>query len=161
MKTYDLVLTLIVAFLLVKTMIATSLNRQVQLKGSVSGMFIGNLIMFAAICLLVFVKLEQFQYPWMAPAGMIVFLGASLLVKSGIAEGGLVYNGRRIPFTEMEFYAIEGVTEKRFLLRIHGANKEYVMAFHNSEREEVENRLKEHKIKLAERVSPRERKNEQ
>ena len=94
MKTYDLVLTLIVAFLLVKTMIATSLNRQVQLKGSVSGMFIGNLIMFAAICLLVLVKLEQFQYPFLAPVGMIVFLLSSLLVKSGLAEGGLVYNGR-------------------------------------------------------------------
>ena len=160
MKTYDLVLTLIVTFLLVKTIIATSLNRQVQLKGSVSGMFIGNLIMFAAICLLVFVKLEQFQYPWMAPAGMVVFLGASLLVKSGLAEGGLVYNGRRIPYNEMEFYAIEGVTEKRFLLRIHGSNKEYVMAFPNSAREEVENRLKEHKINFAERMSPGERKND-
>ena len=158
MKTYDLVLTLIVTFLLVKTIIATSLNRQVQLKGSVSGMFIGNLIMLAAICLLVFVKLEQFQYPWMAPAGMVVFLGASLLVKSGLAEGGLVYNGRRIPFNEMEFYAIEGVTEKRFLLRIHGCNKEYVMAFPNSAREEVENRLKANKINFAERMSPGERK---
>ena len=158
MKTYDLVLTLIVTFLLVKTIIATSLNRQVQLKGSVSGMFIGNLIMFAAICLLVFVKLEQFQYPWLAPAGMVVFLGASLLVKSGLGEGGLVYNGRRIPFNEMEFYAIEGVTEKHFLLRIHGSNKEYVMAFPTAAREEVENRLKAQKINFAERMSPGERK---
>lgn len=161
MKTYDLVVTLIVAFLLVKTIIATSLNRQVQLKGSVSGMFIGNLIMFAAICLLVYVKLEQFQYPFLAPAGMIVFLLASLLVKSGLAEGGLVYNGRRIPFSEMEFYAIEGVTEKHFLLRIHGSNKEYVLAFPIASREEVENRLKAQKIKFAERVSPGERNNAQ
>lgn len=160
MKTYDLVLALIVAFLIVKNLIATSLNRQVQIKGSVSGQIIGNIIILAAICLLVAVKSEEFMYPWMAPAGMVVFVAMSLLVKSGLAEGGLVYSGRRIPFSEMEFYAIEAITEKRFLLRLHGSNKEYVLAFPVSSRQEVENRLKAQKIKFAERVSPGERKND-
>ena len=161
MKTYDLVVMLIVAFLIVKTLIATSLNRQVELRGKVSGLFVGNIIMLAAICLLIFIKRGEFMYPWLSPACMLVFLGLSLLVKSGLAEGGIVYNGRRIPYSEIEFYAIEGIGEKNFFLRLHGTNKEYVLTYPLSARDEVEKRMKAQKIKFAERVSPGERKKEQ
>jgi len=161
MKTYDLVIVLIVAFLLVRNLIATSLNAQVKVKGNVSGQFIANIILSFIVCLLVVIKLSEFSYPWIPPVGMAVFVLSGFLVKSGIADGGLCYNGRRISFNEMEFYAIEAVTEKNFRLRVHGFNKEYILAFPIDKRGEVEACMKGGKVKFAERMSPGERKDEQ
>ena len=92
---------------------------------------------------------------------MAIYVGSAFLVKSGMAEDGLIYNGKKVPFSEMEFYAIEQMGDKRFFLRIHGSTKEYIITFPIELKEEIQNRLNASKVKLAERIDPRKEEKDQ
>ncbi len=157
MKTFDIVMSLVVIFLIAKNLMATVNNSKVRIKGAISGQFIGNLILAVAVLGLVIFKASEFTYPWLYPAGMAIYVGSAFLVKSGMATDGLVYSGKKVLFSEMEFYAIEQMNDKRFFLRIHGSTKEYIITFPVELKEEIQNRLNSAKVKLAERIDPREK----
>lgn len=156
MKTFDIVMSLIVIFLIGKNLAATVTNSKVRVKGAVSGQFIGNLILAALVVGLIIFKRSEFVYAWLYPIGMAIYVGSAFLVKSGMAEDGLIYNGKKVPFSDMEFYAIEQMGDKRFFLRVHGYNKEYIITFPIELKEEIQNRLNGAKVKVAERIDPRE-----
>lgn len=155
MKTFDIVMSFVVLFLIAKNLMATVNNSKVRIRGAISGQFIGNMILAAAVLGLILFKRSEFVYPWLYPVGMAIYVGSAFLVKSGMAEDGLIYSGKKVPFSEMEFYAIEQMGDKRFFLRIHGSTKEYIITFPIELQEEIQNRLNAAKVKLAERIDPR------
>jgi hypothetical protein len=155
MKPFDVVLSIVVIFLVAKNIMATVNNSKVKLKGAVSGQFIGNIILTVAVCGLILLKPSQFTYPWLYPIGMALYVASAFLVKSGFGEAGLYYNGKRVPYSEMEFYVIEQMGDKRFFLRMHGYNKEYIITYPTEQREVIETVMKNAKVKVAERIDPR------
>lgn len=155
MKTFDVVMSVIVIFLIAKNIMATVNNSKVKLKGSVSGLVVGNIILAALVCGLILLKPSEFAYAWIYPIGMVIYAASAFLVKSGFGDSGLYYNGKRVPFSEMEFYAIEQMGDKRFFLRIHGYNKEYIITYPVEQKELIETVMKNAKIKVAERIDPR------
>ena len=96
MKTFDIVMSFVVLFLIAKNLMATVNNSKVRIRGAISGHFIGNMILAAAVLGLILFKRSEFVYPWLYPVGMAIYVGSAFLVKSGMAEDGLIYSGKKV-----------------------------------------------------------------
>ena len=149
MTVFDLACALIAVFLVIRSVWATTANGKITVKGRTSGAFVGSIVLFIAVSLLAVIKTEEFLYPWLVPAEMAVTVAVSLLVKSGMCRDGIISTGKRVPFSEMEFFAIEAETPVSFRLRVHGFTKEYVLVFKQEFRAEIVKMLEENKVKFA------------
>ena len=154
---YDIATALIAAFLIVRELLATGLNHKVRIKGKTSGRLAADVILLILVCALVFVKRASFNYPYLAPCLMVVFVLVSLLSKSGLCDDGFVAAGRHVPFSDVEFYAVDREDEKGFRLRLHTFTREYVLYFAPERKEQITAVLDDNKVKFAQFVPGKER----
>ena len=137
MSVYDIGACLIAAFLVVRELFALGLNYKVKIPGKASGRIAANVILCVIVCVLILVKLSAFNFPYIAPCGMALFLIIGFFVKSGVGSDGIVSAGKNVPFSDMEFYAIDYEDEKGFRLRVHTYAHEYVLSFRPELKEEI------------------------
>ena len=77
-----------------------------------------------------------------------------------MCDDGFVASGRHVPFSEIEFYAVDNESEKAFRLRLHTFVREYVLYFKPEQKEAVVSALDGKKVKFAKFVPGRESKTE-
>ena len=149
MSLYDIATSLIAAFLVIRELMACTLNQKVKVKGKTSGRFIADIILLILVCALVLIKRSSFNYPYLPPCLMAVFVIVSFIPKSGMGDDGFVSNGRFVAFSEIEFYAIDYEDEKGFRLRLHTLVREYVLFFDSEKKDGVTAALDAKNVKQA------------
>ncbi len=149
MSVYDIAASLIALFLIVRELFALGLNNKVKVEGKASGRVAANVILCVIVCVLILVKLSAFKYPYIAPCGMALFVIIGFFVKSGLGTDGIISAGKNVPFSDMEFYAIDFENEKGFRLRVHTYSHEYIISFKPELKETVVKAFDDKGVKYA------------
>jgi len=116
---------------------------KIRLQGKVPGRITAAVIVIALLGYAVWSRPDTFHNVWLVGGGIVLGMVLYALIRAGFGDDGLYVNGRLVPFKTMNFYTLEPRTEKKVILRVHTAKRDYALLFANAQQDEVERRMEE------------------
>ncbi len=112
-----------------------SCRGKIKLPGKVFGRII-SMILFMILVFVAAMRSQGDPTVRLIIFGGILLSGVlSLLLKAGLGDNGLYFNGSFIPYVKMKYYNIERENEKTFSFRMDAGRRDYVLEFPADQRE--------------------------
>jgi len=139
MERFDIIfLVIIAAFVIWQIGLMIRAHREIKLAASAPGR-VGGTILCVAILAMAIWRRGNLVHAWPVYLGLAVMMALYLLARVGLSEEGFFSTSRYVPYSKLEYYAIDLPEAPHCRLRLaRSAGRETVMMISQEQRDQVE-----------------------